>query len=85
MYSLAPDVVLAEAEHGAVLLNERTGRYWMMNDTALLALRCVLGGGSVPQAAVMLSQRFRGTDPALAERDIRALLDRLQTTGLVAP
>ena len=31
--SLSPHVTMTETEHGTVLLDERTGRYWALNAT----------------------------------------------------
>jgi hypothetical protein len=83
MYRLAANVVLAEAEHGAVLLNERTGQYWLMNDTGAMALRCLLAGGSFEQAVAQLCENYRNADRSRTEHDTRKLLDKLQHAGLV--
>jgi hypothetical protein len=83
MYSLAPHVVMTEAETGAVLLNQRTGRYWMINDTGALVLRRLLDGSPVNEAASELTASYAHADPDRAERDTVALLDQLRSSGLV--
>jgi hypothetical protein len=83
VYSLAPDVSMTEDETGAVLLDQRTGRYWTMNDTGVLVLRRVLGGSTLEQATTELCAGYSGTDPDRAARDARALLDQLRAAGLV--
>jgi hypothetical protein len=83
MYALAPDVTFTPAEHGAVLLHHRTGRYWVVNDTGAAVLRGVLAGGTPADAAGRLAAAHRDTPRDQIEDHSRALLDRLVTVGLV--
>jgi hypothetical protein len=83
MYSLAPNVALTEDQTGAVLLHQRTGRYWTMNDTGTLVLRLLLRGSTVPEATAQVRASYPEADPDGVERDTRALLDQLRTAGLV--
>jgi predicted deacylase len=83
MYSLAPNVALTEDETGAVLLDQRTGRYWMMNDTGTLVLRRLLRGGTVPEVTAEVRASYPDADPDRVERDAQALLSQLRTAGLV--
>jgi len=55
---LAAHVAVTETEHGMVLLDQRAGRYWQMNDTAALVLRRLLDGGTVDEAVAALRERF---------------------------
>jgi hypothetical protein len=83
MLSLNDGVILTETEHGAVLLEERTGRYWMTNDTGLLVLRCLLDGQTISEAATHLCARYTGVEQSRADIDVQAIVDRLLATGMV--
>lgn len=83
MYSLAKHVTMTEAEHGAVLLNERTGRYWLLNDTGAMALGRLLETGSIEEAVGLLCASYRSPDRQQVERDVHALVEQLQAAGLV--
>ena len=83
MYSLAPSVALTEDETGAVLLDQRTGRYWTMNDTGALVLRRLLRGGTLPEAIAELNGSYPEIGQDRVEQDARRLLDQLHTAGLV--
>lgn len=81
-YALNPQVSLAETDDGAVLLHERTGRYWQLNATGLLVLRSLTGGDSPEQAARALASRH--TLPATRARDdVAALLASLCSADLL--
>lgn len=72
--SLAPHVTLAETEHGMVLLDERSGRYWQANRTAAAVLRALRDGHSTDRIVADLCDRF----PDQAERitlDVQRILD----------
>ncbi len=45
-FALVPGVSVADTENGTVLLDERSGRYWMLNRTGAVVLRCLLDGES---------------------------------------
>jgi hypothetical protein len=83
MTTLATTVVITEDETGAILLDQRTGRYWAMNDTGARVLRRLLDGGTTEDAAAELSANYAHADLTRVVRDTRALLDQLQTAGLV--
>ncbi|MEV0123238.1 lasso peptide biosynthesis PqqD family chaperone [Streptomyces sp. NPDC050703] len=81
-FALPPHVTNTETEHGAVLLNEKTGRYWQANDAGARVLRCLLDGGTAETAAAAL----RPGDPKAYERalrDVQAMIDGLRDAGLV--
>ena len=80
---LAAHVTATETEHGMVLLDQRAGRYWQMNDTAALVLRCLIDGGTVEQAVAALRERF----PAAAEHapaDVSDLIASLRKAKVMA-
>jgi hypothetical protein len=81
---LRHDVSTADTEHGLVLLDEHTGRYWQLNRTGTLVLRSLLDGHTRQETAQVLATRFAVTAEQAAA-DVTALLERLQTAGLVIP
>ncbi|MBR8641359.1 lasso peptide biosynthesis PqqD family chaperone [Streptomyces tuirus] len=80
--SLHPDVTMAETEDGAVLLHQRTGRYWQLNRTGVLVLRRLINGDSREQAANKLVVQHRA-DPEDARNDVFSLVDQLRAAHLV--
>lgn len=83
MYALAPEVTFTPAEHGAVLLHLRTGRYWVVNDTGATVLRSILDDGTITRAVDRLAAAYRNTPREQVENHSRALIDKLVTAGLV--
>ncbi|MFF5481893.1 lasso peptide biosynthesis PqqD family chaperone [Streptomyces sp. NPDC012935] len=79
---LHPDVTMAVTDDGAVLLHQRTGRYWQLNNTGVLVLRGLLDGDSPEQTADALVDRHRA-DLADARRDVSALVDGLRAAQLL--
>lgn len=82
-FSLASHVTSTETDTGMVLLDGRTGRYWQLNDTGALVLRCLLAGGTVASAASALRTRFSGA-PEAATADVEKLVDALRAAKMVA-
>ncbi|MBV8543037.1 MAG: lasso peptide biosynthesis PqqD family chaperone [Pseudonocardiales bacterium] len=79
---LRTDVSTADTDDGAVLLDERAGRYWQLNPTGALVLRLLLEGTAPHRVAQALAERHTvGTERAAA--DVAALLRHLRTAGLV--
>lgn len=81
---LAPHVSRASTEEGAVLLDETTGDYWMLNITAAQILDLALQDVSLDRCASHIAADFEtSAEQALidAQRLMRSLLDR----GLVKP
>ncbi|MFE6866652.1 lasso peptide biosynthesis PqqD family chaperone [Kitasatospora sp. NPDC057692] len=79
---LSPDVTLTPTDDGAVVLDERSGRYFQLNRTGLLILRSLLDGRSADEIAADLSGRFPVT-PDRARSDVDRLYESLRTAGLV--
>ncbi|WP_341716391.1 lasso peptide biosynthesis PqqD family chaperone [Micromonospora sp. FIMYZ51] len=75
-------VLLTETEDGAVLLDERRGRYWQLNGSGALLLTMLLSGAVVEQAATALMDRYP-VDGERALADVRALVSGLRAAGLV--
>lgn len=79
---LHPDVSTTDTDDGTVLLNERTGRYWQLNNTGAHVLRELLDGHEPAGIAAALAGRY-GIDPQQAERDVSAVIERLRGSELV--
>ncbi|WP_369359738.1 lasso peptide biosynthesis PqqD family chaperone [Streptomyces sp. cg2] len=80
--SLAEGVVLAETESGAVLLDERSGRYWQLNGSGARVLQKLLAG-AVPAEAGAAAANGAKVSSEQAEQDVNTLLDKLHQAGLV--
>lgn len=79
---LHPDVSTTDTDDGTVLLNERTGRYWQLNNTGAHVLRELLDGHEPAAIAGGLASRY-GIDSQQAERDVSAVIERLRGSELV--
>lgn len=76
------DVSLCETDNSAVILNERTGRYWQLNETGAGILRSLLHGATGPEIASRLSE-VRPVCREQAVTDIHALLENLAAADLI--
>ncbi|QEU68649.1 lasso peptide biosynthesis PqqD family chaperone [Streptomyces galilaeus] len=83
-FALLPGVSVADTENGTVLLDERNGRYWMLNRTGAVVLRCLLDGES-PQEAARTLLRLYPDAPDLATAHVESLLDALRTAKVIVP
>jgi hypothetical protein len=83
LLTLHPDVSMTESEDGIVLLNERTGRYWQLNQTGSTILLGLLDGASAGQVANRLARDYRIPDTRAAA-DVATLLDELSRASLVS-
>jgi hypothetical protein len=81
---LRHDVSTTDTDHGLVLLDERTGRYWQLNRTGTLVLRSLLDGATLEDAARTLASRYAVT-PREATGDVTAMLEHLRASGLIVP
>lgn len=79
---LRTDVTLTPTDDGAVLLDERSGRYFQLNRTGLRILRSLLDGRTAEEIAADLSGRFPVTTDQ-AHSDVDRLYESLRTAGLV--
>ncbi|MBQ0867274.1 lasso peptide biosynthesis PqqD family chaperone [Streptomyces smyrnaeus] len=80
--ALPREVILTETESGVVLLNEKDGRFWRLNDSGATALRLLLEGRTPREAAEELS----AAGPQFLERataDVHGLVDALRSAGLL--
>ncbi|WP_433269053.1 lasso peptide biosynthesis PqqD family chaperone [Actinosynnema sp. CS-041913] len=78
---LAEHVSMTTTEDGAVLLDERTGRYWQLNATGSVVLHTLLEGGD-QEAAVRLLLAGADADSATVGVDVAEVVEHLCSTGL---
>ncbi|MFH8662185.1 lasso peptide biosynthesis PqqD family chaperone [Streptomyces afghaniensis] len=81
-WSLAPDVSATETDDGMVLLQETTGRYWMLNDTGATMVRLLRQGKDVQDIVDELTTRFP-QDATRIAADVGVLLEQLAQARLV--
>lgn len=79
---LTTDTVATDTNEGAVLLSQRTGNYWQLNQTGAYALQRLLDGCTVDQVVEEFAARF-DIAPAQAHQDLTAMTEQLQSSGLV--
>ncbi|MBW4718143.1 lasso peptide biosynthesis PqqD family chaperone [Saccharothrix obliqua] len=79
---LGADTVGTEAEDGMVLLNQRTGAYWQLNQMGAHTLERLLAGRTESEVADEFAAVY-GVDPARVRDDITAMTERLREAGLV--
>lgn len=80
--ALAPDLTATDTEDGMVLLDGRTGRYWMLNPTGARTLRLALAGKSPEQVATELTADTPQDLPQALD-DVRTLIGSLARARLV--
>jgi hypothetical protein len=80
--TLADGVSLAETDGGAVLLDERSGRYWQLNASGARVLQRLLAGDTPAEAGAAAANGAR-VPAERAEGDVRTLLEKLRHAGLV--
>jgi hypothetical protein len=81
---LRKHVSVVETDDGAVLLDEKSGRYFQLNNTACLIVRTLVDGGSVADAAQALAQTH-GVSDERAGHDVAALVAQLRSAKLADP
>jgi hypothetical protein len=70
-------------EYGDVILDERTGRYWHANPTAVIILDTVAQGGTTEDAVRRIVAEF-AVDADIARDDVEILVARLRQIGVLA-
>lgn len=78
----APRHSIVSTEYGNVLLDESQGRYWHLNDSALVVARTFIDGGRHEDAVGALVAEF-GIDREVAERDVDATHGQLREVGVL--
>ncbi|KAF4408865.1 MULTISPECIES: lasso peptide biosynthesis PqqD family chaperone [Streptomyces] len=79
---LRDGVTTVETEYGAVLLDQRHGKYWQLNPAGTVLLGAFEDGSGIDGAVETLAERY-GVEPATARDHLGALLEQLRTAGLV--
>ncbi|MEV6973495.1 lasso peptide biosynthesis PqqD family chaperone [Kitasatospora sp. NPDC093806] len=79
---LRDDVTLVATDYGAVLLDERAGRYYQLNPTGQLAAEHLLAGHGTDEIVAAITAAYDVTDEH-AGADLLALVDQLRAAGLV--
>jgi len=79
--SLHDYVTTTRTDGGLVLLDERSGRYWQINESGTVALEVLLGGGTLDSAAEAVVRRYV-VEPGCAVEDVRLLIERLRAARL---
>ncbi|MCC3775083.1 lasso peptide biosynthesis PqqD family chaperone [Streptomyces sp. UNOB3_S3] len=75
--ALRPGVSAADTDDGMVLLDEATGRYWQLNDTAAFILRTLLDGATPQDTARRLGERHPRLTAERTAQDVTSLLTAL--------
>jgi len=79
---MKPDVSVCELDAHTVVLNERTGKYWQLNETGATMLTALLDGATAEEVAERVAT-VRPVDTEQALADVRALVDSLVGADLV--
>lgn len=79
---LCPKVCTTETEYGIVILDQHSGDYFQLNPTGTLVLRTLLDGGGESDAVQAVLAEFE-VDRAEAIRDVVALIEQFQSSGLM--
>jgi len=66
---LKTDISICPTDHSAVVLNERTGQYWQLNETGANILGALLNGA----AAEATADRIASVRPVTRERALAAV------------
>lgn len=76
----SPSLHRVTTEYGDVVLNEQTGAYWHLNESAARVLKILTSGGSLDEAADDLVATY-GIDHERARQDTEAIRTQLETLG----
>ncbi|SDD36247.1 lasso peptide biosynthesis PqqD family chaperone [Actinokineospora iranica] len=80
--SLRAEVSMATSALGAVLLDERTGKYWQLNRSGKQVLETLLAGGTLPDVVAAVTSVYRA-DPDTVAADAEDLVAHLLSSGLI--
>ena len=75
-------VTMTRTEYGAVLLDQKQGKYWQLNPTATMVADALLAGRSVPDALAEVMRAF-DVDQQRAAADVTALVDGMRAAGVI--
>lgn len=80
-FRLRKDVSLVSTDDGAVLLDERSGRYWQLNTTGYLTLQALLDGRTPQESAQHLADTYQ-VDRERATAHVTSLMRQLSEARL---
>lgn len=75
-------VTMTRADDGMVVLDERTGRYWQLNQTAAYVLERLAAGDTAGQIADRVAETA-GADVADVRPDVDAFVAGLRAADLI--
>jgi len=81
---LRQGVALTSTEYGAVLLDERSGTYWQLNECGAVVVTALAEGRGQETAVERLLEEF-DVERAEAEADVAELTRRLIEAEIIAP
>ncbi|CQR59433.1 lasso peptide biosynthesis PqqD family chaperone [Streptomyces leeuwenhoekii] len=79
---LHPDIVIAETEDGAVLLHQRTGRYWQLNTTGMAVIESLTSGETLAEITHRMAKRY-GLPAEQVRQDVEAVVHQLHAAQIV--
>ncbi|MFJ4968947.1 lasso peptide biosynthesis PqqD family chaperone [Streptomyces sp. NPDC088755] len=81
---LRKGIAVTTTEYGAVLLDEKDGSYWQLNDTGVIVVE-TLAAGHAPEAAVERIVAEFDVERAEAEADVAELTRQLVEAKILRP
>lgn len=81
---LRQGVALTSTEYGAVLLDERSGSYWQLNECGAIVVNALAEGRGQEAAVERLLEEF-DVERAEAEADVAELTRQLVEAEIIAP
>lgn len=80
LHTPSPNLSQVDTEYGEIVLNEVTGAYWHLNETASRVLRVLQQGGTTDDAAADLVETY-GINDKRATADVLAISKQLEEMG----
>ncbi|MFD3975596.1 lasso peptide biosynthesis PqqD family chaperone [Streptomyces cyaneofuscatus] len=81
---LRKGIAVTTTEYGGVLLDEKDGSYWQLNDTSVIVVE-TLAAGQAPEAAVERIVAEFDVERAEAESDVAELTRQLVEAKILRP
>lgn len=81
---LRKGIAVTTTEYGGVLLDEKDGSYWQLNDTSIIVVE-TLAAGRTPEAAVERIVAEFDVERGEAEADVAQLTQQLVEAKILRP
>ncbi|MEV3858295.1 lasso peptide biosynthesis PqqD family chaperone [Streptomyces sp. NPDC050095] len=81
---LSPGITVTSTDFGGVLLDQRTGTYWQLNESGTVAVTALADGLSPEEAVERILAAF-DVDRARAEADVADLARQLVEARMATP